>query len=109
MFIRTKPIVNCYRKRVQICASHRIGDKVKQKVIRHVGIADNDSHLDEVKKLAEVLLKKFKDEQTGPTLFDLSQFTEKQAGSAIEEQASLEPQTKAEPSVSLVDIESMRE
>ena len=55
------------------------------------------------------MLKKLKDEQTGPTLFDLSEFTEKQADSAIEEQASLGLQAKAESSVSLVDIESMRE
>ena len=85
MFIRTKPIVNSSRKRVQICASHRVGDKVKQKVIKHVGIADNDSHLDELKKLAEVLLKKLKGEEIGPTLFDLSEFTKKQLDTPIEE------------------------
>ena len=109
MFIRTKPIVNSSRKRVQICASHRVGDKVKQKVIKHVGIADNDSHLDELKKLAEVLLKKLKDEETGLTLFDLSEFTKKQLDTPIEEQAPPIPQPKAEPSVSLVAIESMKE
>ena len=109
MFIRTKPIVNSSRKRVQICASRRVGDKVKQKVIRHVGIADNDSHLDELKKLAEVLLKKLEDEQTGPTLFDVSEFTKKHPSTEIEEQAPVTSKPEVEPSVSLVAIESMRE
>ncbi len=107
MFIRTKPIVNSSRKRVQICACHRVGDKVKQKVIRHVGIADNDSHLDELKSLAEVLLKKLKKEQEGPTLFDFSELNEKQP--VITEKAQLTLQLKTEPSASLVAIESMRE
>ena len=107
MFIRTKPISNSSRKRVQICACHRVGDKVKQKVIRHVGIADNDSHLDELRNLAEVLLKKLKEEQEGPTLFDLSELTEKQH--VTTEEALTPPQLKTEASISLVAIESMRE
>lgn len=109
MFIRTKPITNSSRKRVQICASRRVGDKVKQKVIRHVGIADNDSHLGELKKLAEVLLKKLEKEKTGPTLFDLSELAEKQPVATTEEQTLPTPQQKTEPTVSLVAIESMRE
>jgi len=107
MFIRTKPISNSSRKRVQICACRRVGDKVKQKVIRHVGIADNDSHLDELRSLAEVLLKKLKEEQEGPTLFDLSELAEKE--DVTTEEALITPQLKTEPSVSLVAIESMRE
>jgi hypothetical protein len=62
-------------------------DKIKQKVIRHVGIADNDSHLEELKKVAEVLFKKLKEEETGPTLFDISQFTKKQPDPEMEEQS----------------------
>lgn len=106
MFIRTKPITNSSRKRVQICASQRVGDKVKQKVIKHVGIADNDSHLDELKKLAEVFLKKLKKEQEGPTLFDLSDL-EGHPTKATEPQLAHQP--KAESPVFLVSIESMRE
>lgn len=109
MFIRTKPIANSSRKRVQICASHRVGDKVKQKVVRHVGIADNDSHLDELRKLAEVLLKKLKDEQEGPSLFDLSPVPEKPPSIAIEEQRWINLQPKVDQSIPLVAIESIRE
>lgn len=111
MFIRTKPIANSSRKRVQICACQRIGGKVKQKVIRHVGIADNDSHLDELRKLAEVLLQKLKKEQAGPTLFDFLEIPETQPAPASEERLELEPPpapSKSAPG-SLVAIESMRE
>lgn len=108
MFIRTKPIANSSRKRVQICACHRVGDKVKQKVIRHVGIADNESHLDELKKLAAIMLKKLKKEQIGPTLFDLFDLPEKPPVITTEQSAPT-PQQKPEQKTSLIAIESMRE
>lgn len=73
MFIRIKPIANSSRKRVQICACTRVQDKVKQKVIKHVGIAENDSHLEELRKLAQVLKKKLQEEREGPSLFDLEE------------------------------------
>lgn len=78
-------------------------------LIVHVGIADNDSHLDELKKLAEVLLKKLKVEKTDPTLFDLSDFTEKQTDFPIEIENSLTYEPKIEQPTSLVAIESMKE
>jgi transposase len=105
MFIRTKPVANSSRKRVQICASYRTGDKVKQKVIRHVGIADNDSHLDELRKLAEVLLQKLKKEQEGPTLFDLDELTREEPIAVTKKPVLSEPKQTA----SLVAIESMTE
>ena len=71
MFVRTKPIANSSRKRVQICECHRVGDKVKQRVIKHVGISNNDSHLEELKKLAETIKAKIKQEREDPSLFDL--------------------------------------
>ena len=71
MFVRTKPIANSSRKRVQICECYRVGDKVKQKVIKHVGISNNDSHLEELKKLAEAIKAKIRQEREGPSLFDL--------------------------------------
>jgi len=71
MFVRTKPIANSSRKRVQICECYRVGDKVKQRVIKHVGISNNDSHLEELKKLAEAIKAKIKQERESPSLFDL--------------------------------------
>jgi transposase len=53
MYIRVKTTPNSPRKSVQIVQSQRQGNKVKQKIVRHVGIAMDDQELDQLKKLAE--------------------------------------------------------
>jgi transposase len=53
MFVRVKTTPNSPRKSVQIVASRRRGDKIIQKIIRHVGIAWNDYELEKLKLLAE--------------------------------------------------------
>ena len=52
MFIRVKSTPNSPRKSVQIVHSHRVGSKVKQKIIKHVGVALDDKELQELKSLA---------------------------------------------------------
>jgi len=52
MFIRVKSTPNSPRKSVQIVNSQRIGSKVKQKIIKHVGVAVDDKELQELKSLA---------------------------------------------------------
>ncbi|MEA3331564.1 MAG: IS1634 family transposase, partial [Campylobacterota bacterium] len=52
MFIRVKSTPNSPRKSVQIVHSERIGSKVKQKIIKHVGVALDDKELEELKALA---------------------------------------------------------
>ncbi|WP_458700290.1 IS1634 family transposase [Sulfurospirillum sp. 1307] len=52
MFIRVKSTPNSPRKSVQIVNSQRIGSKVKQKIIKHVGVALDDNELQELKSLA---------------------------------------------------------
>jgi len=52
MFIRVKSTPNSPRKSVQIVHSQRVGSKVKQKIIKHVGIAVDDKELEELKSLA---------------------------------------------------------
>ncbi|MBI4743456.1 MAG: IS1634 family transposase [Actinobacteria bacterium] len=53
MFIRVKTTPNSPRKSVQIVQSLRKGDKVRQKIIRYVGIAMDDKELEQLKMLAE--------------------------------------------------------
>jgi len=53
MFIRVKSTPNSPRKSVQIVQSVRKGDKVSQKIVRHVGIAMDDNELKQLKSLAE--------------------------------------------------------
>ena len=52
MFIRVKSTPNSPRKSVQIVHSQRVGSKVKQKIIKHVGVAFDDNELQELKSLA---------------------------------------------------------
>jgi len=55
MFIRVKSTPNSPRKSVQIVHSQRVGSKVKQKIIKHVGVAFDDKELQELKSLAASL------------------------------------------------------
>jgi len=53
MFVRVKTTPNSPRKSVQIVVSVRRGDEVVQKIVRHVGIAEDESELKQLKALAE--------------------------------------------------------
>ncbi len=53
MFVRVKTTPNSPKKAVQIVESIRKGDKVSQKIIRHIGYALEDSELKQLKLLAE--------------------------------------------------------
>lgn len=55
MFVRVKSTPKSPRKSVQIVHSQRIGSKVKQKIIKHVGVAFDDKELEELKALANSL------------------------------------------------------
>jgi transposase len=52
MYIVVKTTPLSPRKSVQIVEGTRVGDKVKQKIIRHVGIAMNDFEVEKLKDLA---------------------------------------------------------
>ena len=52
MFVRVKSTPKSPRKSVQIVHSERIGSKVKQKIIKHIGVAFDDKELEELKMLA---------------------------------------------------------
>ena len=53
MFVRVKETPNSPRKSVQIVQSYRVGDKVRQRIVRYVGIAHDDEELEKLKLLAE--------------------------------------------------------
>ena len=68
MFVRVKSTPNSPRQSVQIVASERSGDKVKQRIVRYVGIAMNDEELIKMKELAE-FIKAGLEAESVPTLF----------------------------------------
>ena len=55
MFVRVKSTPNSPRKSVQIVHSHRVGSKVKQKIIKHIGVALDDKELQELKSMANAM------------------------------------------------------
>lgn len=55
MFIRKKYSKNTTKTAVQICQNTRIGSKVQQKVLRHVGFANSEEELVKLIELAEYI------------------------------------------------------
>ena len=55
MFIRVKTKPGTQRKAVQLVESVRSGRKVSQRIVRHIGIADNEAELAKLKELGEVM------------------------------------------------------
>ena len=68
MFIRVKTTPNSPRQSVQIVEGVRTGDNVRQRIVRHIGIALDDDELVRLKHLAEVVKAKLQ-AQTQPELF----------------------------------------
>lgn len=62
MFVRVKTTPNSPRKSVQLVESVRDGAKVKQKIVRHIGIAMDDDELRRLKELAEVVKAKMENQ-----------------------------------------------
>jgi transposase len=70
MFVRINSTPNSPRKSIQIVESVRTGDKVKQKILRYVGIAMNDYEQERLIALANDIIAKMKEEQREPELFN---------------------------------------
>lgn len=68
MYVRVKTTPNSPRKSIQIVESVRDGNKVKQKIVRYVGIALDDKELEKLLELAEHIKSKLESEQQ-PSLF----------------------------------------
>ena len=68
MFVRVKNTPNSPRQSVQIVESWREGGKVRQRIVRHVGIAADNQELEHLKSLAELIKAKI-EEQIQPALF----------------------------------------
>jgi hypothetical protein len=62
MFVRIKTTPNSPRKSVQIVESVRDGTKIKQRIVRYVGIAMDDQELKKMVELAEHIKSKIEHE-----------------------------------------------
>jgi len=75
MFVRVKSTPKSPRKTVQIVESVRDGDKVKQRIVRYVGVAADDFELEKLKDLAEHIKARIEHEKT-PFLFPPEEMAE---------------------------------
>ena len=60
MFVRVKTTPNSPRKSIQIVENARVLGKIKQKIIRYVGIAMDDREEEKLKTLALEIIAKLK-------------------------------------------------
>ena len=75
MFVRIKTTPNSPKKAVQIVESYREGNKVKQRIVRHVGTALTDTELQKLIELAEYIKANIEN-QSNPMLFSPEQIAE---------------------------------
>jgi len=66
MFVRVKKTPNSPRSSVQIVESSRVMGKVKQTIVKHIGIAQDDNELEELKLLGESIKRKLELENALP-------------------------------------------
>lgn len=91
MFIRVKTTPNSTKKAIQLVRSVRQGGKVRQKIVRHVGWAENEEELTRLRDVAEYIKGQLTAKQQ-PSLFSADKLAEKAVESrqkrlAEEEQA----------------------
>jgi len=99
MFIRVKTTPNSPRRSVQLVESVRDGDKVRQKIVRHIGIAMDDDELVRLKDLAEVVKAKI-ESQHQANLFEPEE---------VAQQAIVAKAARAEAKALNVDLKNLRE
>ncbi|MDP2789031.1 MAG: IS1634 family transposase [bacterium] len=101
MYIRVKTTPNSPRKSVQIVESVRDALKVRQKIVRYVGIAMDDKELVKLKDLAEYIKLNI-EEAKQPSLFPIEELTRM----AIESRKNKE---EIEESVKLKEVEAVQD
>jgi hypothetical protein len=68
MFVRVKDSPNSPKKAVQIVQTYREGNKVKQRIVRHVGTALNQDEVNRLQELAYYIIAQMEHQQQ-PRLF----------------------------------------
>ena len=102
MFVRVKTNPRSPRKSVQIVESKRVAGKVKQRVVKHIGVANDDKELEELKLFANSLKNKL--EQDGKLPLYTSEELENMTIKANKESLSNEEVNRDEYNVNLLDL-----
>ena len=110
MFIRIKSTPKSPRRTVQIVESKRIDGKVKQRIVKYVGVAANDEELEELKLLANKFKIELESQGTLPlyTPQELEKLEQKQLKSKKDNKKSdtskLEEINRSDYNVNLLDL-----
>ena len=102
MFVRVKTTPNSPRKSVQLVEGVRVDGKVRQRIVRHVGVAADEAELARLKELGEYLKARIAHERQ-PGLFPPEQV----AGQVIE--AGRREAAGLGPAPLRVDLKALRE
>ena len=104
MFIRVKnkSTQEKYKKSVQIVHNFREKGKVKQKIVKHIGVATSDTHLDELKLLAQSIQIQLENE-------DLSLFTPEELQKDLDKSHPYHSKAYYEDEDYQVDVRSLEE
>jgi len=102
MFIRLKKS-SSGKTKVQLCENIREGKKVRQIIVRHIGVAKNEKHLEELKYLASAIKNQIIEEREGPFLFNINEIEKEK----IKKEACEEKNNKTEKK--LVDLDDLTE
>lgn len=109
MFIRVKPTAKPNKNKVQICESIRQGTKVKQIIVRHVGIAYDEKELQELKRLGKVLISQIIEEREGPFLFPCEDLPSEEVNKPQADLPKREKLPKDAPESLIVDLDDLSE
>lgn len=81
MFVRVKSTPNSPRRSVQVVESHRLGQRVSQRIVRHMGIALDDEELGKLRAMAEEFISRETAARLNQTsLFDVPPIAARRAG-----------------------------
>jgi len=100
MFLRVKTTPNSQRQSVPLVEGIRVGGKVRQRIVRHIGVASDEAELVRLKELGEYIKAREADARQ-PGLFPPDQVAEEaiEAGrrAAGSPKAEAEPEPEPEP------------
>lgn len=81
MFVRIKSTPNSPRRSVQVVESCRVGSRVSQRILRHMGIALDDDELAKLRLMAdEFIARELAARLNGDSLFDVAPLAARKAG-----------------------------
>ena len=109
MFIRTKTTPNSPRKTVQIVENYRSAQgNIRQRILRHVGVAQDDAHLAQLRDLAQVMLVELKNAPQ-PGLFSEEEQIALLQQATPDANADTTQNSAADDAPLMVDLKQLRE